>query len=78
VRGNAVGFLFFIIRIPGFLSKFYAVWIFKIYYIGQTYTCVGICLIACVLFVMLPYDTYGKPLDSNKEEMKEKKLDNKV
>jgi sugar phosphate permease len=76
VRDLAVGLLYFCTRISGFSSQFLAVWLFKIYYLGQTYVCIALCCVACVLTLMLPYDTHGKALDSDGEEMQDKKLNN--
>jgi len=65
LRNIGVGFLNFCNRVSGFLSQFIAVQLFKVHYLLQIYFSIIICLIACFITYLLPYDTHGRLLDSH-------------
>jgi putative MFS transporter len=68
IRDIAIGFLYFCTRCAGFLAQFLAMLLFQINYLGQYYATVVIGIVSCVITLMLPYDTLGRPLDVDEDE----------
>lgn len=63
LRDLAIGYLFMVTRLCGFLSQFIAIFLTNIHFLGQYIATVIVCIISSWACLMLPYDTIGRPLD---------------
>jgi AAHS family benzoate transporter-like MFS transporter len=73
IRDQALGYLFFCTRIGGFTSQilymyFHSIGIWYPYYFTGGFICLNI-----ILVMMLPYETYGQPLDVDHHGLASKK-----
>jgi MFS family permease len=78
IRDSALGFLFFATRVGGFLSQFFYLSMYLINMWLPYYFTVAIIIINIGLIALLPYETYGKPLDFDMEEYPEVKTSDKI
>lgn len=78
VRNTALGILYCCMRISGFASQYLAVLLFNLHYLGPYYAIATMSFVAMVLTYMLPYDTYGKPLDADDNASDETDIDSKL
>lgn len=69
IRDTAIGFFYFCNRIVAFFSQFIAVIAFNIHYLAPEYLCVIVAGGACFMCWMIPYDTHGRVLDVDEEEI---------
>jgi putative MFS transporter len=77
-RDTALGFLFFATRVGGFLSQFFYLSMYMINMWLPYYFTIAIIIINIGLLSLLPYETYGKPLDVQfEEEVDEKTITTK-
>jgi AAHS family 4-hydroxybenzoate transporter-like MFS transporter len=76
IRDVAMGFLFFSTRVGGFLSQFFYLSMSNINKWLPYYFTILVVLINMIFVYMMPYETYGKPLDidldSEEKEVKTK------
>jgi MFS family permease len=77
-RDTALGFLFFATRVGGFLSQFFYLSMYMVNMWLPYYFTIAIIVINIGLIALLPYETYGKPLDFEMEEYPEVKSSNKI
>jgi len=78
IRDQAVGFLFFCTRIGGFSSQILYLYLNGIGIWYPYYFTIGFIIANFVLIYLLPFETYGQPLDvdydsRNANEKKDKK-----
>jgi MFS family permease len=63
IRDQAVGFLFFCTRVGGFLSQIAYLYMQQLGLWCPYYFTFGFILFNILLIYLLPYETYGQPLD---------------
>jgi putative MFS transporter len=73
IRDYATGFLFFTTRIGGIISQFLFLYINNLGIWVPYYVSLGFILVNIFFIIMLPYETYGKPLDIDYEIEKQSK-----
>jgi hypothetical protein len=69
IRDVALGFLYFSTRLAGFLSQFISIALYQFSTLGQFYAAVVVSAIAALSAYLLPYDTYGRPLDDEDDSI---------
>lgn len=63
IRDTAIGFLFALTRFGGFISQYLFLGLNSLGVMIPYYICVGVLVFSIVIVFLLPYETYGTPLD---------------
>jgi hypothetical protein len=76
IRDFAMGFLFFVTRIGGFISQILYVWLHNTSLWAPYHATIAFLIIYCAMVFFLPIETYYRPLDEEMDAMDVKYTEN--